>query len=48
MPVQIRWADEARSAVVIEPSGDWSWETFYEATGVFGCGYRWKPQNHTI
>ncbi|MBZ0287247.1 MAG: hypothetical protein K8I30_06505 [Anaerolineae bacterium] len=32
MPVDVRWADEEHSAVVIEPSGDWSWETFYEAT----------------
>jgi hypothetical protein len=32
MPVHIRWSDEAHSAVVIQPSGDWSWETFYEAT----------------
>ena len=31
MPVEIRWADEDRSALVIEPSGDWSWETFYES-----------------
>jgi hypothetical protein len=32
MPIDIRWADDAQSAIVIQPSGKWSWEDFYSST----------------
>jgi hypothetical protein len=32
MPIDIRWADEAQSAIIIQPNGKWSWEDFYNST----------------
>ena len=32
MPIDISWADETQTAIVIRPSGKWSWEDFYEST----------------
>lgn len=29
MPIDIFWADDTQSAIVIQPSGRWSWEDFY-------------------
>jgi hypothetical protein len=30
MPLYIRWADEAQTAILVQAVGKWTWETFYE------------------
>ena len=32
MPIDIRWADEAQTVILIQPVGRWTWDNFYESS----------------
>ncbi|MEO8609042.1 MAG: hypothetical protein ABI690_14225 [Chloroflexota bacterium] len=32
MPIDIYWADDAHTIIIIQPIGKWTWDAFYEAS----------------
>src|SRR5690349_11717640 len=32
MPIDIRWADDTQTTIIIQPIGRWTWDNFYEVS----------------
>jgi hypothetical protein len=32
MPIEIRWADDTQTTIIIQPIGRWTWDDFYQVS----------------